>query len=290
MGTRVTRCPFCKKSVNNKKRECKNTSNKDVRCITSLGRHHSKNITRYKCINYEGHGYYKETNPIESKKWFYVTFEDRYELEDRVYFYKDSQLYSTKQFIQKVANPILSLSPEKLKEPLPAIVEEIKHLTNQDKLNQFIAIHFPWLLKRTAVDRTTLWNDPSLKDLHIFLLFLSGCSQTLIQRICKDDFYSRATVSQTIERIKKHPGLNILDFSFNREIKFYVKEDKVILSDYYNKYDKSDFTILNPSNDYRKLRPRHAHLFGGGLRYIKGVKIKKTLSPHALKEPKDKPL
>jgi len=251
MGNRIIRCPFCKASINktierdgktyklikihSNSLKTKTHKSESIRNIKESLKVSIKkfDIVKYRCFNYKEHGWSKTFK--NSEDWYYVIFEDKPVHNGKRYYYQESKLYHSEDFIKKYQQ----LAKDELDNE---IINAIQHLPSEHPIYKFFKIKLSDILNVNS-DSITIPDEIGLVNLQILLYHLKGFSQELIAKILF--IKSRATVSTVLKELMGKENINIKELSLNCSITYRLKDKKIIESKYYNKYSAEDFHYIN---------------------------------------------
>jgi len=251
MGIRVKRCPFCHEKFENSfeldgkrykyiQKHSNNVKSKTIKDSSKIKLSVSEKIStvrfdikKYKCVNYAKHGWTEES--YNDKNWYHVIFDDKPIHNGKRYYYQESKLYHSDDFIKKYQQ----LAKDELDNE---IINEIQHLPSEHPIYKFFKIKLADILNVNS-DSITIPDEIGLVNLQILLYHLKGFSQELIAKILF--IKSRATASTVLKELMSKENINIKEFSLNCSIAYRLKDKKIIESKYYNKYSAEDFHYIN---------------------------------------------
>ena len=233
MPIRKKKCPFCNIFIANQQKSCLNKNKKPIICIKIHSKKLKTGTIQYRCTNYKGHGWTKESKHSES--WHYVTFYDKPNLDNKRYLYQDSTLHDAGTFIKEHQELAREGFDEK-------IVKSIRELDDTHPIRVFFKSYLPELLELNR-NSITIPDSISSHDLEILFYHLKGFSIDLIIQVLFAD--SRAYVRNVIKDFKGVSKINVENFSLNCSFTYHPSKHKIIESKYYNKYGASDFHYIN---------------------------------------------
>lgn len=233
MPIRETKCAFCNISVKNQKKLCESASGQPSKCIKIHSKKVKEGSIQYRCTNYKGHGWTKESK--HNKSWFYVTFYDKPTLDNKRYLYQSSILHDSESFIKEHQG----LAREGFDDE---VIKSIRALNNTHALKVFFKSYFPELLELNR-SHITVPESISIHDLQILFCHLKGFSIDLIIEVVHAT--CRAYVRNVIKEFMSESKINVKKFSLNCSFTYHPSKHKIIESRYYNKYRDSDFYYIN---------------------------------------------